>query len=239
MRWRIGPAGTGGMTRARGNASDGAVRMNRRDVLTLAGAVAAGGALSLVLRESAPIGIDISANPAAQAALTGFGGPAGGDPHGPIVLAIYSDFACPACRIADRALADALAARGGGVRLLFKDWPIFGPASARAARLAIAADTLGLYRPFAAALYAAPVRLADSDLRRAFEGIGGDWAALLAAHAARAAAIDRLLARTAQEAFTLGLRGTPSFLTRSRLVEGALPPRGFARLFDASAPTTA
>jgi len=116
------------MTPAAGNASDGAVRMNRRDVLTLAGAVAAGGALSLVLRESAPIGIDIGANPAAQAALTGFGGPTGGDPDGPIVLAIYSDFACPACRIADRALADALAARGGGVRLLFKDWPIFGPA---------------------------------------------------------------------------------------------------------------
>lgn len=221
-----------------GDASASAVRMSRRDVLTLAGAVAAGGALSLAVRRSAPLGIDIAANPAAQAALTGFGGPSGGDPEGRILLAIYSDFACPACRVADRALADALAERGGGVRLLFKDWPIFGPASRRAAQLAIAADTLGLYRPFAAALYTAPVRLAEADLRRAFEGIGGDWAALLAAQAARAAAIDRLLARTAQEAFTLGLRGTPSFLTRSRLVEGALPPRGFARLFDASAPTT-
>lgn len=206
--------------------------VSRRDVLTLAGAVAVGGALSWGLRRLAPVGIDVAGNPAAAAALADPNAPVGGDPDGAVTLAIYSDFACPACRLADRTLAAVLAERGGGVRLLYKDWPIFGPSSRRAAELALAGARLGRYPAFADALLRAPPRLAEWDIRAAWDSVGGDWGALLDAFAAHRTPIRRHLAGVAQEAFTLGLRGTPAFLTRARLAQGALSAGEFGRLLS-------
>lgn len=204
--------------------------VSRRDVLTLAGAVAAGGALTWGLRRLAPVGIEIAGNPAAAAALADPQAPVGGDPDGAVTLAIYSDFACPACRVADRTLEAWLAERGGGVRLLYKDWPIFGRASRRASELALAAARLGRYPDFADALLRAPPRLAEWDVRGAWQAIGGDWGTLLDAYAAHQVPIRRHLAAVAQEAFTLGLRGTPAFLTDTRLAQGALSASEFALL---------
>src|SRR3546814_3291816 len=67
------------------------------------------------------------------------------DPHAPklapegydVTIISYSDYQCPFCRKIHPAL-ERLAQEDGRVRIVYRDWPIFGPASEEAARMAIA-----------------------------------------------------------------------------------------------------
>lgn len=56
---------------------------------------------------------------------------------------------------------------------------------------------------------------------------GGDWARLQRDLVTDAEAIDRLLARTAQDALQLGFRGTPGYLIGPIRMEGGASQRQF------------
>lgn len=204
-----------------------AARFTRRDLLTLTGAVGGGLALSWAVQQVRPLGQDIAENSGAQQALADRAAPASGS--GPVRIAVWSDFACAACRVAHPRLLAAAKAHGD-VTIVWKHWPVFGAASRQAAELALAAHALGRHDAFYHRLMTAPGRLDEASIRAAWEDVGGDWPALLAARAAGRSAIDRHLGEVAQEAFTLGLRGTPAYLTRDRLVQGALSESAFGRL---------
>jgi protein-disulfide isomerase len=117
------------------------------------------------------------------------------------------------------------------VRIVYKEWPIFGAPSERAAQVAIAADAQQIYALVHDKLMTAS-SLHDSDLRRAVELSGGDWPRIQRDLVEHRTLILAELERNRRQAFGLGLRGTPAYLIGPLLVEGALDEREFRQVFS-------
>lgn len=201
----------------------------RRHVLQLGGLVVAGWAVGRALNRAAPIGRDLGDSDAAAAILAD-DHPGSGPADASLRLAVFSDYRCPACRRAFPALGAAVRA-DGDVRLLYKDWPIFGPPSDRAARVALATVAQGIYPAVHRRLMTDPRTLDDRVVRDVVISAGGDWARVEADLAAQQSAITARLTRHAQQALAIGLPGTPGYLAGRVLVVGALDRADFARLF--------
>ena len=73
----------------------------------------------------------------------------------------YFDYQCPYCKKAAPELAQVVA-EDGKVKLVLKDWPIFGPASTYAARMALAAKYQDKYEAAHEALIAAKAKLTEA-----------------------------------------------------------------------------
>ncbi len=121
-------------------------------------------------------------------------------------------------------------AKDGKVRVVYKDWPIFGPASERAAEVAIASDFQHIYPLVHDRLMTGRVD-GDVALRAAVELSGGDWRQLQRDLARNKTVIDAQLGRIRLQAFQLGLGGTPGYLIGPILVRGAMSEREFTRIF--------
>ncbi len=83
--------------------------------------------------------------------------PVGGNPGGDVTIVAFLDYNCPFCKKVTPALARLVAA-DGGVRLVYKDWPILAASSVDGARMALAAKYQGKYEQAHAALMASPGR---------------------------------------------------------------------------------
>lgn len=151
------------------------------------------------------------------------------DPDAPMVapkgydvtIVEYMDYQCPACR-ASREPLKQLLAKDKKVRIIFRDWPIFGPASEKAARLATAAKYQGKYIELHDALYEMPRPLDDTKIEAAAIKAGVDWAQLQQDLKANAQDIEELLARNDEQANMLGLDGTPGFIIGNTQSFGAI-----------------
>lgn len=200
--------------------------ISRRQWLGLGAVSLAALGIGQYLRQGQPLGRDVSEIMDVAALLDAPGFPSEGPEDARVTMLVFSDYACPVCRQVEPLWREAVR-EAGDVRVVHRDWPILGPASVRAARVALAADRQGLYAPFHASLMKTG-RHGEADLRAALAGLGGDWARLEADLAAQARAIDRLLARTAQDALQLDFRGTPGFLIGPIRIEGGASERQFA-----------
>lgn len=207
-----------------------ASRLTRREGLALLAAVAAGAGVAWTLRSTVEIGRDVSANPTARALLDDDVSPRRilGAPT--LTIVVFTDYRCAACRLADPELEAAIVG-DGAVRLIYRDWPIFGAESERAARVTIAADRQGIYPALHRALMAESRPLSDEVLQELVERTGGDWARIERDLATYRGAIDQRLARTREDAFALGLPGTPAYLIGGLLVVGAQTHAGFSGAF--------
>lgn len=136
-----------------------------------------------------------------------------------VTIIMFSDYNCPYCRRAHPVVMQAIA-EDPKVRLVYRDWPILGPASVEIARLAIASQFQGKHAAFHDALMKSSERLTADVAREIAAEAGLDVAKLDADLAANRAAIDALLDRTDQQAPALGLSGTPAFLIGTYLVPG-------------------
>src|SRR5712671_3152658 len=63
--------------------------------------------------------------------------PVAGNPDGDVTVVEFFDYRCPYCKVVAPDLAKAVAA-DGKVRLIYKEFPILGPASLTAAKAALA-----------------------------------------------------------------------------------------------------
>jgi protein-disulfide isomerase len=138
-----------------------------------------------------------------------------------VTIVKYTDYQCPFCRKAHRDLA-RLVEQDPRVRIIYRDWPIFGPASEEAARLAIASKWQGKHERFHDALMSSPAPLTSEVIRAAADDAGIDWSRLQSDLARHETQIKELLQRNASQARSLGLQGTPAFIVGDTLVEGAL-----------------
>lgn len=128
-----------------------------------------------------------------------------------ITIVEYLDYQCPACRTTREPLRQLLA-RDKKVRVIFRDWPIFGPASETAARLAVASKYQGKYFDFHDALLTTPRPLDEAKIRAAATKAGVDWNRLRKDLKLHEKDIEDLLARNNEQADMLGLDGTPGFI---------------------------
>ncbi|TPI21068.1 DsbA family protein [Mesorhizobium sp. B4-1-1] len=139
-----------------------------------------------------------------------------------ITIAEFMDYNCPYCRKSHPELKKLLAS-DRKVRVVYKDWPVFGPVSEYAARMALAAKWQGKYEAAHDALMSSPKRFQhNKEVTAVLAGAGIDMSRLNRDAAAHKADIDKLLARNALQADTIGLQGTPSWLVESFVVFGGL-----------------
>lgn len=155
--------------------------------------------------------------------------PAAGNPQGDITIVTYFDYNCPFCKKAEPAL-DKLIKTDGGIRLIYKDWPILTKASLYGARMALAAKYQGKYDAVHKALMDIPgMRISEDRMLEAIKTSGVDMTRLEADLAAHEKDISNLLNRNQIQAETIGLQGTPAFLVGRYLVRAALDYDGFSR----------
>lgn len=204
--------------------------VTRRELASLGAIGVAGWGVHRLLAGAAPVGVDVGENPIAQTLLADRSAPAREIGAPTLTVVVFTDYQCPSCKLAHPALEGA-AADDGAIRLSYRDWPIFGPRSIRAARVAIAAAAQGVYPAVHARLMAEAHPLEWPVLREAVERSGGDWAQVSARLDRDGATIDALLSETARAAVLLGIAGTPAYLIGPVLVTGALDEPRFVRAF--------
>ena len=148
-----------------------------------------------------------------------------GNPEGGLTIVEYFDYQCPFCK-RDHVLRSDMVARDGDIRLVMKDWPIFGAPSVLASQLVLGAASMGRYEPAHAALMATEGRLSEAQIRQVLADGGVDTRAALAAYRADRDRWDGLLSRNAAQAAALNLQGTPAFIIGATLYPGALGEAG-------------
>jgi protein-disulfide isomerase len=203
--------------------------LKRSDLLVLGLLVVSALFFTDLLRGRRPLGVDLRGNALAEQVQSDRASPSDHAPDANLTIVVFADYRCAACRRAHPEMKRAVAA-DGKVRLVYKDWPVFGALSARAAAVAIASSYQGVYPEVHDHLMRGPVRN-DQDLRLAVEGSGGDWRRVLRDLRERREDIDDQLGRNRLQAFGLGLGGTPGYLIGPILVRGALTKSEFSRAF--------
>ncbi len=149
--------------------------------------------------------------------------PVGGNPRGDVTIVEFFDTRCPYCRKLEPTMA-ALLKADHGVRLVYKDLPILGPASVVGSKALLAAQRQdkvpGAYEKLRGAL----MRPGAEQTREAILAEAGR----LGLDAARLAqdmddpAIQRRIDVNLRLARTLGIQGTPALVIGDTLIPGAV-----------------
>ena len=160
--------------------------------------------------------------------------PYAGSKHANLTIAEFMDYNCPFCRKTHPEILKLLA-QSKHVRVLYKEWPIFGPVSQYAAHLALASKWQGKYLDVHNALMGSPRRLAtDEEVRDIAARAGVDMRRLAADMKTHAAEIQAILDRNNMQADAIGLQGTPAFVAGPFLVPGALSLSDLKKLVSAA-----
>jgi protein-disulfide isomerase len=147
--------------------------------------------------------------------------PVAGNVDGDITIVEYSDYQCPYCRKVEPELRQVVQ-DDGKVRLVLKDWPILGPVSVTAARMALASKFQDKYLEAHAALIGVNSKLTEPHIRELLAGAGIDVDRATRDLATNAKAIDAILVRNNDQATAFGFKGTPSFIVGKFRVPGVL-----------------
>jgi protein-disulfide isomerase len=155
--------------------------------------------------------------------------PALGNPQGDLTIVEYFDYQCPYCKKLAPDLAK-LVQDDGNIRIVLKDWPIFGDASVRAAKLALASKYQDKYPQAHDALIAANGKLNESNIDDLLANAGIDVAKATADLQTHQKSIDDLLARNGAQAEAFGFEGTPGFIVGTFRVPGVIEMNVFKQV---------
>jgi protein-disulfide isomerase len=155
--------------------------------------------------------------------------PVAGNVTGDITIVEWFDYQCPYCRKLEPELRQVVQ-DDGKVRLVLKDWPILGPVSVVAARMALACKFQDKYNEAHDALIGVNSKLTEPRINELLTGAGIDLDRAKRDLAANATAIDAILARNNDQATAFGFRGTPSFIVGKFRVPGALTIAQFEQI---------
>src|ERR1700724_882665 len=155
--------------------------------------------------------------------------PVAGNAGGNISIVEYFDYQCPYCRKIEPELQQVVH-DDGKVRLVLKDWPVLGPVSVTAARMALASKFQDKYLGAHEALIGVNSKLTEPRIRELLAGAGIDVDRLTRDLATNAKAIDAILARNNDQATAFGFRGTPSFIVGKFRVPGVLTMAEFEQV---------
>src|ERR1700749_2281012 len=184
---------------------------SRRDTLALLGASAA----MLAMTRAA------SGEPNEASVLRDPDNPVFGNPNGDISIVEWFDFNCPYCPKIEPEMRQFIQ-DDGKVRLVRKDWPILGPVSVVAARMALACKYQNKYDKAHDAMIGVSSKLTEPRIGELLSGAGVDVDRAKRDLETNAKAIDAMLARNNEQAEGLGFNGTPSFIVGKFRVPGVL-----------------
>ena len=155
--------------------------------------------------------------------------PVTGNLQGDITIVEWSDFQCPYCRRVEPEIRQVVQ-DDGKVRLVLKDWPILGPVSVTAARMALAAKFQDKYFQAHDAMMGVSSKLTEPRINELLAGAGVDMDRLKSDLSAHAREIDAILKRNNDQATAFGFRGTPSFIVGKFRVPGVLTMAQFEQV---------
>lgn len=149
-----------------------------------------------------------------------------------ITIISYMDYNCQYCKKMIPEIEGLLAA-DPKVRILYKEWPIFGAVSENASRLALAAVYQGKYHEVHKAFMSSPGRIdSDETARRLASVAGVDMARLDADLETHRREIDAVFRRNALEAAAMSLHGTPAFVINGVLIPGGIKREQFEAIIQ-------
>lgn len=155
--------------------------------------------------------------------------PAAGNAGGDVTIVEYFDYQCPYCRKLEPELRQVVQ-DDGKVRLVWKDWPILGPISVVASRMALASKYQDKYDKAHDAMMGVNSKLTEPRIRELLSGAGIDIDRLDRDLASNAKSIEAILARNNDQAEAFGFKGTPSFIVGKFRVPGALSMAEFGEV---------
>ncbi|REF73371.1 DsbA family protein [Paracoccus versutus] len=132
-----------------------------------------------------------------------------GNPKGDITLTEFFDYNCPFCRKMVEPM-HRLIASDKNLRVVFREWPVFGEDSEFAARASLASLQQGRYWQFHTALFRTKGRVTQEATMRAAREVGLDTARLERDMAAEP--VERHISMSGMLAEHMGLVGTPTFV---------------------------
>lgn len=148
-----------------------------------------------------------------------------GNPKGNVTVVEFFDYQCPYCKKAYPTVRKVIE-RDGNVKLIMKDWPIFGDASIFAAQAVLGAAQIGKYEIALDALMKTRGRLTHDDIASTLTGVGLSMDEIAAAVNKHVDKISGLLDRNYAQATAFNFAGTPAFVIGSNLYPGVLDEKG-------------
>ena len=150
--------------------------------------------------------------------------PVSGNPKGDVTLVEFFDYQCGYCKQSLKPVRDLLET-DRQLRVVWKEFPILGPVSRFAARVAMASKKQGRYLEFHGAVMGSRGKLTEDRVMAIAGSVGLDIQRLR--RDMEDPAIENYLDETIRLARVLGIRGTPAFVIGDTLVPGVV---GGARL---------
>ncbi len=150
-----------------------------------------------------------------------------GNPDGDATLVEFFDYNCQFCR-AMMPVVNALLDADRGLRMVMREWPVFGEGSVFAARAALASRNQGRYFDFHQALLAQRTRAEQASVLRTARSIGLDVERLQ--RDMGQPTVGQHIDQSNALANAMGLVGTPTFIAGSDSLFGAVSSTELAQL---------
>ncbi|MBM3604062.1 MAG: DsbA family protein [Alphaproteobacteria bacterium] len=142
-----------------------------------------------------------------------------GNPQGNITLTEFFDYNCPHCRTM-LPMIQQLVSSDPQLRVVYREWPIFGEGSEFAARASLASLSTGNYWRFHAGLLGMRDRAQEASVMRIARQVGLDEARLR--RDMEGEPVERHISMSHLMAEHMGLVGTPTFICGDEAAFGAL-----------------
>jgi protein-disulfide isomerase len=145
--------------------------------------------------------------------------PVAGNPNGNVTLVEFFDYRCPYCKQVEPAL-EKLIGDDHQLRFVFKEFPVLGPDSEIAARVALAAKKQGKYDAFHRAMMNIGGHIDEAVIYKVAASVGLDVERVK--QDVKLPDIDKELKADLDLGKLLDLSGTPSFIVGDTIVPGAI-----------------
>jgi len=155
--------------------------------------------------------------------------PVSGNTEGDVTLVEFFDYNCGYCKRVFSYVPD-LERQDPNLRVVWKEFPILGPVSRYAARVAMAADRQGKYHEFHNAAMGGGRLVSEEQVLKIAEKVGLDTQRLL--KDMEDPAIEAYLDETIQLAGALGINGTPGFVVGGQVIAGAISKEAMLQAID-------
>ncbi|MEC7489792.1 MAG: DsbA family protein [Pseudomonadota bacterium] len=145
--------------------------------------------------------------------------PVGGNPNGDVSVIEFFDYGCGVCKRI-HPIVEELIKTDRGIRRIYKEWPILGPDSVRAARAAIASRQQNKYSEFHNVLMTEISGLSESAIMAKAKSVGINTRQLK--REMNNPKIDKIIRQNYTVAEKLKLNGTPAFVIGDKVIRGGL-----------------
>jgi protein-disulfide isomerase len=145
--------------------------------------------------------------------------PVAGNPKGDVTMVEFFDYRCPYCKQVQPSL-EKLVGDDHQLRFVLKEFPVLGPESETAARVALAAKKQGKYDAFHRAMMATTGHIDEQVIFKVAASVGLDVDRIK--QDMKSPDVDQELKANLDLGKALDLDGTPSFIVGDTIVPGAI-----------------